>query len=401
MQTIYLDHIDAASNYVKDPYLLTGLVRNIQDVCAEALQLLCAANLVNHDVSHIRDRIISTGEVLACHFLCAVLEDRGIPAEVVNLSEIISPEATTRSTQSFYSDISVMMADRICSSQDKIPVVTGFFGPIDGGLLNLIGRGYTDLCASLISIGLQASELQVWKEVEGIFTADPCKVPSARMIPLISSEEASELTFHGSEVIHYTAMRLAMRARIQIRIKNVMSPEAEGTLVRDDEHTDTTLQLSPSLDLLPQVTNYSTPIRILGGPIAITSKDNILLINLRSAERLKPHRFFASIFSILDRWNLSIDLLCTSEVQISLALHSEVSTITGDDTTDPKNLQANLRSCIAQLQEYGSVDILPHRTIVSIVGKQMKQELGTAGMMFSTLGENGICVEMIAQGDYH
>ena len=78
----------------------------------------------------------------------------------------------------------------------------GFFGPVPGSLLRQVGRGYTDLLAALLAAGLGASELQIWKEVDGIFTADPRKVPTARLIPIISPEEAAELTYYGSEVVH-------------------------------------------------------------------------------------------------------------------------------------------------------------------------------------------------------
>jgi aspartate kinase len=80
----------------------------------------------------------------------------------------------------------------------------GFFGPLPPplSLLTTVGRGYTDLLASLCAAGLSAQELQIWKEVDGIFTADPRKVPTARLLPMITPEEAGELTFFGSEVVH-------------------------------------------------------------------------------------------------------------------------------------------------------------------------------------------------------
>lgn len=78
----------------------------------------------------------------------------------------------------------------------------GFFGPVPGSLLQQVGRGYTDLLSAILAVGLCASELQIWKEVDGIFTADPRKVPTARLIPIISPGEAAELTYYGSEVIH-------------------------------------------------------------------------------------------------------------------------------------------------------------------------------------------------------
>lgn len=303
-------------------------------------------------------------------------------------------------SQSFYDVLSGIMAKRISNCHGIVPVVTGFFGPINGGLLTQVGRGYTDFCASMISVGLRAQELQIWKEVEGIFTADPSKVPSAKMLPVISSEEASELTFHGSEVIHYSAMRLAMRARISMRIKNVLNPQAPGTLVIDDwKGVSTSPATSPSTGSAAVQHSLSC---MHGGfppaPIAITSKDNILLINIRSAERVKAHSFLAGIFSVFDKWNLSIDLTCTSEVQVSIALHSEASLVNGDEEDDFKAVRQDLRRVIAQLKEYGNVELLHGRTIISLVGKQVRRALGVTGQMFSTLSENRIRTEMIAHG---
>jgi len=87
----------------------------------------------------------------------------------------------------------------------------GFFGPVPGSLLLQVGRGYTDLLSALLSVSLQAIELQIWKEVDGIFTADPRKVPTARLIPVISPDEAAELTYYGSEVVHPFAMEQVSR----------------------------------------------------------------------------------------------------------------------------------------------------------------------------------------------
>lgn len=111
------------------------------------------------------------------------------------------------------------VAQRIRECESRVPVITGlclpcmaptylnflrpgFFGPVPGSLLSQIGRGYTDLLSALLAAGLNASELQIWKEVDGIFTADPRKVPTARLVPIISPDEAAELTYYGSEVVH-------------------------------------------------------------------------------------------------------------------------------------------------------------------------------------------------------
>ncbi|KAF2184929.1 aspartokinase [Zopfia rhizophila CBS 207.26] len=400
VQNIRAEHISAAYDYIKNPKLVTNLVQEIEHECEQVIQLLQATRIIGHGTSYIIDKVIGTGERLACFFLSAALRDRGIASETVDFSEIVPSTIHSTMDQSFYDSLSGMMAKRIRRCQATVPVVTGFFGPIDRGLLTQVGRGYTDFCASMISVGLRAEELQVWKEVQGIFTADPSKVPSAKMLPVISSEEASELTFHSSEVIHYVAMRLAMRASVSMRIKNVLNPQAPGTLVVDDwKGVSPSPVPSPSIncdavrDSLPYM--YDGVSRT---PIAITSKDKILLINIRSAERLKAHSFLVGIFSVFDKWNLSIDLICTSEVQVSMALHSEVSLVTGDDEDDSEPVRQDVKSAIAQLQEYGDVELLHNRTIISLVGKRVRRALGVTGQMFSTLSENRIKIEMIAHG---
>ena len=102
--------------------------------------------------------------------------------------------------QAFYTSLAKAIAEEVLKCGGGIPVVTGYFGVVPGSLLSAIGRGYTDLCAALLAVGLGAEELQIWKEVDGIFTADPRKVPTARLLSSITPEEAAELTFFGSEV---------------------------------------------------------------------------------------------------------------------------------------------------------------------------------------------------------
>jgi len=102
--------------------------------------------------------------------------------------------------------------------------VTGYFGVVPGSLLSAIGRGYTDLCAALLAVGLGAEELQIWKEVDGIFTADPRKVPTARLLSSITPEEAAELTFFGSEVFRPPIDRFDDRSSIRLSVNKSSAP---------------------------------------------------------------------------------------------------------------------------------------------------------------------------------
>lgn len=203
----------------------------------------------------------------------------------------------------------------------------GFFGVVPGSLLAQVGRGYSDLCAALCAVGLSASELQVWKEVDGIFTADPRKVPTARLLSMITPEEAAELTYYGSEVIHPFTMEQVIRASIPIRIKNVENPAGVGTIIFPDppaEDTDAQGSAEGSASRSPSRANSISEQQLRRGPTAITIKDNILVLSIRSNRKTISHGFFARIFGTLDRYGVIVDLISTSEVHVSMAINGDI-----------------------------------------------------------------------------
>lgn len=276
------------------------------------------------------------------------------------------------------------LKEKLDSCEQRVPVVTGYFGTVPGGLIDgEIGRGYTDLCAALLAVGLEADELQVWKEVDGIFTADPSKVPTARLLPTITPAEAAELTFYGSEVIHHLTMDQVIHASppIQIRIKNVKNPRGNGTIIVPDKVLASDQPILRTRNSIAE-SRRKGPKR----PTAVTIKDKITVINVHSNKRSISHGFFAKVFSILDKRQLSVDLISTSEVHVSLAIHS--ANISAEELKETSEL----------LSECGEVSILNKMAILSLVGAEMKNMVGIAGRMFSTLGEHNINLEMISQG---
>lgn len=118
------------------------------------------------------DKIISIGEILSARFIAALLQDRGVDSQFINLSEIIECSSGQVLDQQFYNQVATTLANEMVKCGSRVPVLTGFFGPVPGGLLEQIGRGYTDLCAALVAVGVEAEELQVWKEISGVFTAE-------------------------------------------------------------------------------------------------------------------------------------------------------------------------------------------------------------------------------------
>jgi aspartate kinase len=388
IEKVRSDHLETAREKIKDSNILEVLLDDINRECDTLEKFLSASQIINEVSPRTLDSIMSAGEKLSCMFMASLMNDNGLKAKYVDLSRVIPVGFDVGKeglSKQFYKALTRAMVDEICSVGDQIPVVTGFFGIIPGGLLNMIGRGYTDLCAALVAVGLQADELQVWKEVDGIFTADPRKVPTARLIERITPEEATELTYYGSEVIHPFTMEQVIRARIPIRIKNVMNPKGHGTVIFPDNNSKPGEQtpIHPPMDnISPSSSMIFTKPKL---PTAVTTKSNIIVLNVHSNKKNHSHGFLARVFTVLDRWQLVVDLISTSEVHVSMALHSSSPDV-------------SLKDALIELRDYGSVDVTRKLCIVSLVGKQMKQLIGIAGQMFTTLAEAGINIEMISQG---
>ncbi|KAJ1835534.1 Aspartokinase [Coemansia sp. RSA 2711] len=392
VRDILEDHLEAIENSISDVAIKGGLSASLTDVCRRLKVFLEAAEVINEVSPKSKDIIVGTGEKLACEYVAAVLKDQGVDATYVNLEKAIDRHFDpSHLDQTFYDYLSQRFAAIVNQCGSSVPVVTGYFGPCPGSILYSIGRGYTDLTAALIAVGVGAQELQVWKEVDGIFTADPRKVPSARLLKIITPEEAAELTYYGSEVIHPFTMEQVIRAAIPIRIKNVQNPDGAGTVIFPDLLSRPASAVgsgepSPSMST-PEILLENGYMLDLSRrhPTAVTIKDDITVINIHSNRKSVSHGFFARIFSILDKYGITVDLISTSEVHVSMALSDSV-------------VERNLQPAIQELSLLGAVDILRNMAILSLVGKQMRNMVGIAGTMFQTLAKSGVNIEMISQG---
>ncbi|KAJ3894540.1 Aspartate/glutamate/uridylate kinase [Lentinula edodes] len=406
------EHFKAAADFISDPDIRQELEEEVDKDCDWLRSFLFASQVINEVSPRSKDSIIGLGERLACKFMTAVLRDQGIDAEYVSLEDVV-PEAddavleNDTLDQSFYDKVAQAVGERVKQCGRRVPVVTGFFGPIPGSLLTQVGRGYTDLLSALLSVGLEASELQIWKEVDGIFTADPRKVPTARLLPIISPDEAAELTYYGSEVVHPFTMEQAIRCKIPIRIKNVENPTGGGTLIfPDSEHDSDLLEVSQELDAnksgIPEPISHSQLHEMAQQaahrhahngalyhhkkfPTAVTIKERIVVINVNSNRKSVSHGFLAGIFGTLDRFGVVVDLISTSEVHVSMAIEDALA-------------QKLLDRLIMELKKSGSVSVHRHMAILSLVGREMRHLVGIAGRMFTTLGNGNVNIEMISQG---
>lgn len=398
VNTIREDHLTTGKDTVKSSEILDEYSAAVNDECDTLIKILESAQHLTEVSRRTEDKIVAKGEKLSCLYMTALLKDSGVKAQYVDLSDVINFEVGKVINEDFYRKLSLALADAVNACGDAVPVITGYFGTVPGGLLTQIGRGYTDLCAALVAVGLHASELQIWKEVDGIFTADPRKVPTARLLDSVTPSEAAELTFYGSEVIHPFTMDQVIKASIPIRIKNVMNPRNQGTVIWPDA-ADAEAGKKPALfrnRSLSNLLDQNRPKR----PTAVTIKRGITVLNVHSKRRTRAHGFLMSIFSVLDKWHLSVDLISSSEVHVSMALHSEVALLSGagPDSEEMKIESAALKGAVDDLSVWGDVDLVPGMAIVSLIGRQLRNMVGISGRFFGVLGENNINIEMISQG---
>jgi aspartate kinase len=320
-------------------------------------ELLRALQSIREVSSRSLDIILSVGERVSAFILSTLLIERGLPTRFLDLSSIVDNiPYTSESLEHLQS----LVAQASAPKDGEVVVTTGFVGFIKGGLLNSVGRGYTDFTASLIAAGLGPSrirELQVWKEVDGVFSSDPRLVSRAKPIAHLSSAEAAEITYFGAEVLHPLTMSRINDAHIPIRIKNIMKPEDFGTVIEQD---------SPSSS---------------SSVVAVTGKRSIAVCTVHSNGMYEASGFLAKLFRILGDHNVVVDLVSTSEVSVSFTV-SRIDAL--NEAVD------DLRAC-------GAVDILTDRATLTVVGRGLKCLLDAPATLFKALSERNIRSEMITE----
>ncbi|MGD0102294.1 MAG: aspartate kinase, partial [Acidobacteriota bacterium] len=224
----------------------------------------------------ITDAIASYGERLSTAILTQVLENHGMPAQLMDAREcVITDDNFTRAAPLFdLTDRATVEHLRPVIKAGKIPVFQGFIGRTRNGITTTIGRGGSDYSAAIVGAALDADDIQIWTDVDGIMTTDPRMVKEARRIKAISFDEAAELAYFGAKVLHPATIIPAVRKKIPVHVLNSYKPDRDGTLITDEA---------------PPCEN---PIK------AIAYKSGITVVNVASTRMLMAYGFLRKIFEI-------------------------------------------------------------------------------------------------------
>jgi aspartate kinase len=305
------------------------------------------------------DKIVVNGEMMSSCIIANALKLYGINAKQILATDLIVTNDEFGGAD-FLSKETVKKTKEVINPLLKkgvVPVVTGFMGATKKGEPTTLGRGGSDYSATILGFVLSASEIQIWTDVDGIFSADPGVVRNAKLLKEVTFLEASELAYFGAKVLHPRTMRPARRAGIPMRIINTMNPKGRGTIIDN-------------------LSNNRREIK------AITSKKRTELINLYSSDMLFSKGFLAKIFSIFAKYNISVDLVGVSEVSVSVTLENHEM----------------LKPALSELSQFTSVAKIPGFGIVSLVGEGIVEIPGIMKKIFSVLDENNIPIKMISLG---
>ncbi len=223
------------------------------------------------------------------------------------------------------------------------------FGEIDN-----LKRGGSDYTATLIGAALNAEEIQIWTDIDGMHNNDPRIVEKTFPVTELSFDEAAELAYFGAKILHPTCVLPAQKRKVPVRLLNTMQPEAKGTVITDKASSD----------------------RIT----AVAAKDGIIAVNIKSARMLLAYGFLRSVFEIFERYKTPIDMITTSEVAVSVTIDTD------------KNLDAILK----ELKEFCSVEVDKDQTIVCVVGSFTAEKQGVAAKILDAL--KNIPLRMISYG---
>lgn len=241
---------------------------------------------------------------------------------------------------------------------DVLPVITGFVGKTSGGELTTVGRNGSDFSATCFAAGLGAEECEIWTDTDGVMTADPSLVKDARSIPYMSFAEASELAYYGGRVLHPSTLLPAIKRNIPVRVLNTNRPQHPGTVITEDGGDNPNMVTS------------------------IAYKEGQAVITIESTQMLGQPGFLAKVFDVLGREKVDIDMISTSEISVSMTCPGA----------------SNLNAAMKALEQFGRVSVVTDKTIVCVVGKNVKKQRGLGARVFTALRDSEVNVEMISQG---
>lgn len=296
--------------------------------------------------------IVAQGELLTTFIFTQYLNEIGLKAVLLN-----APDFMTTSEEG------IVLTDKLKTIKNQVEegvfyVTQGFICTNYKGEIDNLGRGGSDYSAALFGVAIDANEVQIWTDIDGMHNGDPRFVDGTRPIKRMSFDEAAELAYFGAKILHPATVIPCKEAGIDVRLKNTMDPKADGTLIGNSDES---------------AMNFH----------AVAAKDNITILRITSARMLMAYGFLRRVFEVFEKHKTPIDMITTSEVAVALTI---------DNTSE-------LEAIKAELSEFGTIEIECDNSIVCVVGRMDFDHSGLAARIFKAV-EN-VPIKMVSYGASH
>lgn len=296
--------------------------------------------------------IVAQGETMSTNMVVNYMKEQGIKAVLLNALDFMRTDKNSEPDPAYIREkLSTIMEN---NEGQQVYVTQGFICRNAYGEIDNLQRGGSDYTASLIGAALNAEEIQIWTDIDGMHNNDPRVVDKTAPVHQLHFEEAAELAYFGAKILHPTCVQPAKYAGIPVRLLNTMDPDAEGTTISN--HTE------------------------YGKIKAVAAKDNIIAIKIKSSRMLLATGFLRKVFEIFESYQTPIDMVCTSEVGVSMSIDNS----------------SHLGEIVDELKKYGTVTVDTGMCIICVVG-----DLDWSNIGFETLtldAMKNIPVRMVSYG---
>ena len=337
-----------------DGELCKAVVLDLDGTFAQFASLLKGVGLLRDCSPRSRDALLSFGERLSTRLIQARGRQRGMDVELLDARELIRTDEKFTAARPDMDETFRLSSQKARPEPGRLLITQGFIGSSPGGVTTTLGRGGSDYSASILGAALNAEEIQIWTDVNGIMTSDPRLIPEATTIPEITYDEAGELAFFGAKVVHPATIQPAVAKGIPVLVKDTSSPECAGTRIAAGAG-------SPGLK-------------------AISVKKDITVVSIASSRMLEAHGFLRRIFAIFDAAETPVDLVTTSEVSVSVTIEKTKA----------------LPGILDKLNALGQVVVESNLSIICMVGRELWKDPSFPARVFGALAD--IPVRMISLG---
>ncbi len=347
----------------------SSLLSHIKRIINHLETLLEGCFLLGELSNRTTDTILSFGELLSSYIIAEALKQNLKNSSYKDSRELIKTNANFGKAAVNFEVTNQLIVNYFASNESQVVVMPGFIASTLDGINTTLGRGGSDYTAAIIAAALNAVDLEIWTDVNGMFTANPKIVKQAQPIATISYQEAMELSHFGAKVLYPPTIQPVLRKNIPILIKNTFEPEAEGTYISN------------------KVTSQNNPVK------GISHIDNITLITLEGPGMIGVAGSSKRLFEVLSQVNINVIFITQASSEHSICI--------GILNSDAENAEQAINKAFEVEIAQNKIDaciVEKNLCIIALVGENMKNHQGLSGRMFSTLGKNNVNIRAIAQG---